>query len=367
MSDDSGADNVGNGSSDAAGEEARASRWRAWFQRRAPQINGRLDGAERSFLGLLRVVALVTAGLLVVASIVLLILGFGLQIQDPDSVQADQVDVTSADVVPPPAPQAAPQNRQAAQQPRWARDLSPEFRRQYYQLYRSAFAPSYRPNEQPLEERAFFEQMFPDEVLNEIEMADDSRLRPPESDETAARQGGDERLLLLSLRRAVEGAAAQESVRRELQAYKTAQRIQVCRNEERMRSRSVEYWDYSARNCPFWYDPPYGCMSRRQVSEPYQERVCRMQFPEDLANPQQVMRGLQNRYFAALNDKIAASLRDAELQRQRIFERNESGKDWVWKSVLAFVAFLGLMFLYLLVALERHHRAISRRLAPSDE
>ncbi|MFN3726284.1 MAG: hypothetical protein ACK4SZ_08265 [Allosphingosinicella sp.] len=367
MNDVGGADNVGDGGFDASSEQSRASRWRAWFERRAPQINRRLDGAERSFLGLLRAVALVTAGLLIVASIVLLALGFGLQIQDPDSVQVNPVEVTPVDVVPPPAPQAAPANRQAAQQPHWARVLSPEFRRQYYQLYRSAFAPSYRPNERPLEQQAFFEQMFPDEVLDEIEMVDDSRLQLSQGGEEAGRQGGNERLLLVSLRSAVEGAAGQEGVRRELKAYKDAQRIQVCRNEERTRSRAVEYWDYSARNCPYWYEPPYGCMSRRQVSEPYEERVCRMQFPEDLANPMQVMRGLQNRYFAALDGKIAGSLREAELQRQRILERNQSGKDWVWKAVLAFVAFLGLMFLYLLVALERHHRAISRRLASSDE
>jgi hypothetical protein len=91
-----------------------------------------------------------------------------------------------------------------------------------------------------------------------------------------------------------------------------------------------------------------------------------MQFPDQLANPAQVMRDLQSRYFLAANDKIAISERDAELQRREIADRNAFGSNAVWYAILAFGSFLSVMFLYLLVALERHHRALSRRLAPPE-
>jgi hypothetical protein len=363
---------------DEAVDGARDDDWRepvedlpraSWWKRlrtRGARLDGRLDGVERPFLALLRATALVVAALLILASIILLLLGFGLQVQRPDSVSAEPVSIEAADLAAPAAPQASPAPAGGAQLERWARVLPAEFRTAYYQLYRQAFVPSYRATEKPLEQAPFFQELFPDDVLDTIESFNDERLAAASAGDGAADRQSQMRPVLASLLSAVQGAAGQEAVRRELLAYKAAQRVQVCRNVQRTRTRSVERWDSLSTNCPYWFEPPYGCMGRQELREPYQERVCSMQFPDQLANPAQVMRDLQSRYFLAANDKIAISERDAELQRREIADRNAFGSNAVWYAILAFGSFLSVMFLYLLVALERHHRALSRRLAPPE-
>lgn len=345
-------------------DQTRRSRWLSSFRHRRSQAGRRLDSVERSFLSVLRGAALGAAAVLVLGSVIMLVLGFGLQIQSPDSVKAEQIEVTAQDLAPVQTSPSRPEARPEAQEPRWARVLPADFRRRYYQLYRTAFAPSYRRNEKPLEERPFFEQLFPDQVLDQIEFTDASLLKANQAEGEGEEQSGS-RTVLGELVAAVESAAGQPSIRRELQGYQAARQVEVCRDVQRTRTRWVERWDYSATNCPYWFEPPYGCMGRRQVSEPYQARTCSMQFPENVPNPAQVLRSLQDRFFYALNDKVAGSMRDAELRRQQIVERNAFGRDTVWKAVLAFAAFLSLMFLYLLVALERHHRAIRAKLAPA--
>jgi hypothetical protein len=356
------ADGVPNDDWREPAEEVQRVSWWKRLRARGARLDRRLDGVERPFLALLRATALVVAALLVLASIVLLLLGFGLQVQRPDSVIAEPVSIAASDLASPAAPQAPPVPASGPQLERWARVLPTEFRTAYYQLYRQQFVPSYRATEKPLEQAPFFRELFPDDVLDTIESFNDERLAAATAGEKGPDRQSEVRPVLASLLSAMQGAAGQEAVRRELQAYKAAQRVQVCRNVQRTRTRSVERWDPMATNCPYWFEPPYGCMGRQQLQEPFQERVCSMQFPDQLANPAQVMRELQARYFLAANEKIATSERDAELQRREIADRNAFGTNAVWYAALAFGSFLSVMFLYLLVALERHHRAMSRRL-----
>jgi hypothetical protein len=343
-------------------EEGRPSflaRWRAWRGGQAPLIAERLDRTERSFLGVLRSSALFGAAALILCAIGFLLLGLALQLSDPDSVETEQVQVNGTDLAAPPATPMAEQSRPRREQPRWERVLPAEFRSQYFALYRSAFAPSYRKNEKALDPPQFFETMFPGEALDQVEYFDDAKLATPEGGATEGM-----RPILSSLLSTMKEAATQGAVRKELQAYRDAQKVEICRSVTRTRSRWVDGWDSSATHCAFWYEPPYGCMSRRQVSEPYQARECSMQFPDQLADPARVMSDLQSRYFTALNDKVAGAQRSAELRRIEIVGQNQSGRDAVWQAVLAFAAFLALMFLYLMVALERHHRTIARNFAP---
>jgi hypothetical protein len=341
-------------------EEKRSlrGRWRAWRGVRAPLIAAKLDETERSFLGILRSSALFAAAALILIAIATLLFGLALQVSSPDSVETERVQVNGSDLAAPPATPAPEQDRPRREEPRWARVLPAEFRNQYFALYRSAFAPAHRQNEKALEAAPFFELMFPAEALDQVEYFDDAKLAAADGDQAAAM-----RPILASLLSTVKEAAAQEGVRKELQAYRAAQKVEICRSVTRTRTRWVERWDESATNCPYWYEPPYGCMGRRQVSDPYQARECSMQFPDQLADPARVMRDLQSRYFTALNDKVAAAQRSAELRRMEIVAQNQSGRDAVWQAVVAFAAFLGLMFLYLMVALERHHRTIARNLA----
>lgn len=333
-------------------------RWRGFAAARGPMLAGKLDQTERSFLGALRFVALLAAGVLILVSVGLLVLGFIMQWESADAVETERVAVTGAELAPPQAPAPSPAAQPQREAPRWSRILPEAFRNRYYGLYRSAFAPSYRQGEKPLEAPQFFELMFPDDALDLIEFFDDGRIALAER----AGEGGT-RPLLESLLAALQEASATDAVRGELQGYKSAQRVEVCRSVQRTRTRSIEQWDYGAQSCPYWFEPPYGCMGRRQVSEPYQARECSMQFPDQLADPARLMRDLQGRYFGALDAKIAASQRDAETRRMEIISRNARGKGAVWDAVFLFGAFLTLMFLYLLVALERHHRTMARAMA----
>lgn len=313
--------------------------------------------AEQSYLSLLRQTSLLAATLLLFGAILLFVGGLVLQFGNPDGIRPEEVSVATSDVVS--VPESGP-TRTAAKPtdtaPRWNRVLPAAFRERYYSLFRSSFAPYYRRADKAPDRNAFFAALFPDDRLNYIEAFDDARLAD-------ADQSTDSRPLLTSLQTIVAAAAAHPTSIRELKAYQAAKRVQVCDTVRRTRTRYETYWNSLATSCPYWYESPYGCSDTRAVSQPYTERVCRMEFPGEIANPHNVMLRLQDRYFAALDRKIQSADAMVDERRQAMMLRKANGSMAIETAVKAFLAFLGLMFIYILVAIERHHRVFTRMLA----
>lgn len=338
-------------------EPGRFERLRAWGGRVGRGVSDWFGKAEQSYLSLLRQTSLVAATLLIFGAILLFAGGLILQFGNPDGIRPQQVTVAVSDVVTALEPDAAPTTQEPADTaPRWSRVLPVAFRERYYSVFRSSFAPYYRQADKMPDRNAFFASLFPDDRLNYIEAFDDSRLADPG-------QATGSRPLLTGLQTIMTAAAVAPASIRELKAYQAAKRVQVCDTVRRTRTRYETYWNSSATNCPYWYEAPYGCSDTRAVSQPYTERVCRMEFPGELASPQHVMLRLQDRYFATLDRKLQAADATVDERRQAMMIRKANGSLAIGTAAKAFLAFLGLMFIYILVAIERHHRLVSRMLA----
>lgn len=338
-------------------EPGRLERLRARAREAGNRVARWFDKAERSYLSLVRQTSLIAATLLIFGASLLFIGGLALKIGNPDGIQPAQVSVGVADVVTTPenAPNR-PASRPADNTPRWSRVLPAAFRERYHQIFRSSFAPYYRQADKQPDRKAFFETIFPTARLDYVEAFNDARL-------TGAAESAASRPLLVNLETVIAAAATDPGTIRELKAYQAAKRVQVCETVRRTRTRYESYWNSSATNCAYWYEYPYGCSDVRSVSQPYTERVCRMEFPGQIANPQNVMLRLQDQYFAALDRKLQSADAEADGRRTEMMQRKASGGVAIETGIKAFLAFLGLMFIYLLVALERHQRVISRMIA----
>lgn len=347
---------------DSSFEEPEPSRWgrfrargRSWGRSAAEWFNK----AEHSYLAFLRQTSLVAATLLIFGAALLFIAGVALQFGNPAGIQPEQVSVSTGDVISAPAPAPAKPAAEAADTPpRWSRVLPADFRERYFRTFQSNFAPYYRQGDKRPDRKTFFETMFPDPILDYVEGFDDARLAG-----SADAQEQDLRPLLANLQAIVAAAAADSGTKRELQGYRSAKKVQVCETVRRERVRYESYWNSLSTSCPYWYETPYGCSDTRAIREPYTERVCRMEFPDEVANPQNVMLRLQERYFGALDRKLQSAEAEADERRAQLMERKANGRAAISTSVKIFLGFLALMFVYILIALERHHRVISRTLA----
>jgi len=163
---------------------------------------------------------------------------------------------------------------------------------------------------------------------------------------------------MLDALRLVKSAATMDEFRKRLAAFRTAKKVNVCNDEVRTRSRSIESWDVYATYCPNWYVSPVGFASTRTVDEPYMAKVCEMKYPDDLVAPSQQLANAVQRYGDIAGAKLAKANNDAEESTARNYARKAQGQENWSLSFKLFLGFMAVMFLYLFVAMERHHRSL---------
>lgn len=323
--------------------------------------------AEHGYLSLLRRTALVAATLLLFGAIFYFLAGTYMRTGDPMNLSPELVTVSGPDlvVVAPPDPEEDGEGGAEArdQIPRYRLVLPEAFRDRYWRLYEQRFAPNYREGESGLERTAFFERMFPDDVLDQIQGFDETLLAVPQLPEETGSTGN---TLLDLLALSVDQASRTEEIEQQLSAYQSAQRVRICRTVQRTRTRYVEGWDYYSTSCPNWYEN-YGCATRRAVREPYSEQVCNMQFPDDIADPAEKMSELQQRFFQTVDMRIDDARDETRRLRSDMFRDKARGEDAQWNALYIFGVFLALMFLYTIVAIERHQRKLTNLLTDRDE
>ena len=180
--------------------------------------------------------------------------------------------------------------------------VSDALRNKTLQTYRVAFASFERTGENASADQ-IIATVWPKDRLAALEAAAASTLVTG-PDGKPVSSGAQLALLAVET---VGGAAATPGFKTALQNYRTAKKVRVCEFETRTRRRTISTWDEYSTSCSAWYIRPYGCPATETVSEPYSERVCKMQFPEDLESPAEAMANAVGRYltFAAVRTEQA--------------------------------------------------------------
>jgi hypothetical protein len=140
-----------------------------------------------------------------------------------------------------------------------------------------------------------------------------------------------------------------------LSQYQTAQKTaQQCTTQ----TRSVRGWDSTSTACANWYSPPVGCAVMRE--EPYQQ--CYPAYPDGITSPLAAFIQLDHGFREVWAQRTTHNQAIADAAKAgREAEKARSGAVAL-KALYIGAAFLVAMFLFLVVAIERH----LRRLALAD-
>jgi len=300
---------------------------------------------ETRFLGLLRITALALASLILLVST--LALGWGL-IQQIGRTQVEPEKVSlSAEDLAPAKPQAAAS--QAEAKPARA-TLPPTIRKRTLAIYRTAFKP-YERSGTKMTDDALVDYIWSQDQLHAFAELSGEGLH--KQDGTALNTTENLMGNALDL---IEAAAKTSAFIKPLAAYHNAKMVNVCTDQVVNESRMVTGWDSYSSSCPNWFTPPVGCSTTRMVDEPVVHKQCNMQFPTNLTAPEQQYAEAVQGYADTAKARLEGAANTAREKTESNAQRKAEGLDIIGTSGKLFLGFLALMFLYLFVAMERHHR-----------
>lgn len=228
-----------------------------------------------------------------------------------------------------------------------------DFVDRYYELFRVRFEP-FRQSEDKRLTRDEFDDNF---------IKTEQRLEQVAAGDLNFAKDRDDMRELLSV---MTAAAVIPTTRSRLENYRTAKKVPVQRKVQRTRTEYRRGWDSYATNCSGWYYSPVGCPARRAVQVPYTETVTSMEFPSGTQSHTALFRAFQDRYFELLTGRRDENASRAESERQSILAGKVEGSGALMTALQIFCAFLALMFFFLLIAIERHQRQMSDRMAPEQ-
>jgi hypothetical protein len=320
--------------------------------------------AENSYLAILRYAALAGATIFVIIAMMLLLWGslmqFGSTTSAPEPVTITGADLASAIAVTKVTSSADSEVKLS--EPDWRQAFPAAFQTAYFNLYRKQFEPHIRQGDVKFAKTQFLDAVFPKEFLKEYGALTSINVDPESIPDGLNQRIGTNDQHDLAFFNAMTAAGRNSAVERELGTYKSAKKTEVCRNVIENRKRAVDGWDSFSTSCGLWYEYPYGCPATRQVSEAVTKRQCSMQFPENIQNPIGIMKELQSQFVMQLTAKETQSIEAARARSDKAVFRKAQGLDAIGKAGWAFIGFLAIMFLYLAIALERHHRLLVAKL-----
>lgn len=304
----------------------------------------RANVTEARFLALLRYSALAGAAIALVVSGVLLGLGAVRQV-GPTEVEPEKISIAVSDVVP-----LKLRQEQAAEPKALKITIPKSIRDKTAAIYKRDFAKFQRPDTKISSEQVVG-LVWTEERINQFNDLISGGL----VDRDGKQISGREALMDNALKTVTEAVKSKDYVD-QLVAYRDAKKVNVCTTETRMRERVVEAWDRYATWCEGWYISPTGCATTRVVSEPYEERVCEMKFPDDLDAPAELFAVSIERYAEVAEMDLQSAQIDAEEKTAENHARKIKGQENIGMSGQLFMGFLAVMFLYLFIAMERHNR-----------
>lgn len=315
--------------------------------RLAGSVAKRASIAETRFLSLLRYSALFTAALVLLGSLVFLGIGSFKQV-GPTKVDAESVSITADEVTPPKV--SAPTKVKPVTVKKLG--ISQNIRQQTLATFKTQFK-SYQRADAKITEQQVVDFVWSEDRIEQFDNL--AGLLVSRDGEVLA----DRESVMQDAIRTVKTANQTENFKSQLTAYRNAKKTNVCTEQTRTRSRTVDSWDSSASYCEEWYLSPIGCASKRTINEPYTEKVCSMKFPDNLEAPEQQFANAVQRYADGAVTKLEGAQNDAEAKTADNNARKAQGWLDILTSGKMFLGFLFVMFLYLFVAVERHHRMLA--------
>lgn len=309
---------------------------------------------ERFYLAALRVVLLLAATALLVWAAVLLLTWAVQSSRSAEGVRIEPVALIATDIVPPAADAGAKDTSLDGQAPDANRSPPAEaqafyssFARDYFQLYRSKFAPFARKGE-PALTKAAFDKRFVGQGDRLKAIADGSV--DFKADQT----------MLVELGRTLRQAADLPDVRRRLGAAQTARKTAKSRRVERTRTRYEERFNAYSTNCDNYYIEPFGCTERVPVTQRYNATETAQSYPDGTESQEMLFAALHDRFFRLRDERLAEARGFTEAKRAEILAKQAEATAGLGKVLKLAGAFLVLMFVFLLVAMERHQRGLRR-------
>lgn len=313
--------------------------------RRGVRAREILNKLERTYLATIRAIALAAATFLVLYAIWLAASGFYKTSRDVSSVKEDPAvvspeEVTEIDLRQVTKAAAQPTSDSFAAEKRYYAD----FAKRYYTLFKARFESFKRPDDQALDQKAFDQR-----YLRTSERVEAIK----EGTGNFAQDSADLESLLTTLATA---AANQKTIER-LQAYKAAKKTAVTRTESGTREETY---------CSYYGVYIDECISYATRTVPYKRTIQEMKLPAGIVSHADLFSAYQDRYLSRLAEKREASASAAQRERDEIIADNSNGQARLWSALSVVGGFVVLMFLFLLIALERHQRKIASSVA-SDE
>ncbi len=334
--------------------ELKTSAMKERFRAFGVKFADRANVTEARFLSLLRYSALAGAAIALIVSGVFLGLGLVRQV-GPTEVEPDKVSIAAEDVVP------LKVREKMAAEPKAVKVTVPKsIRDKTAAIYKRDFAKYERPDTKISAEQVV-DLIWTEERIAQFNDLISAGL----VDRNGEQINGREKLMAHALE-TVGAAVKSKDYLSQLVAYRDAKKVNVCNTETRIRERVVEAWDRYATWCDGWYISPTGCATTRVVSEPYEERVCEMKFPDDLYAPAELFAFSIERYAAVAEMDLQSAQISAEEKTAENHSRKIKGRENIGLSGQLFLGFLAVMFLYLFIAMERHNRNLRALMAKQD-
>ncbi len=313
------------------------------------RVGSALDRAETLYLRILRAVVLIVATGLVGFAIWLSATSLWRLSKSPSSVHEKVATVSPADLVTEPKDDQLASDGKGgdAKNSKEQVDFYNGLLNRYYAVYRTKFERYAHADDKKLSREEF----------DDLTLSTTQRL-------AVIRDGkldfGQDRDDLNALVRAMDDAAVEPSSLTKLQKYRVAQKVKVTKQVQRLRTQIHKGWNSYATNCPDWYETPMGCAATRVVEVPYTETVTSMEYPKDVRSPTELFKGYQDRFFKLLAERRQANVAEADSKRSDIVAGQAKGRFGLMTALELAGGFLVLMFFFLLIAIERHQRHLSR-------
>lgn len=321
----------------------------SYYDGEAPHRGARareiLNKLERVYLSAIRAIALVAATLLVIYAMWLAASGLYKTSRDVGSVKEQPAvvspeEVADIDLREVTKAAAKPTGDPLESQKRYYAD----FTKRYYALFKAKFEPFKKADDQPLDQKAFDQRYL--HTGDRIEAI-------KEGTANFVQDSAD----LDSLLKTMTAVASNQKTVDRLQAYRSARKVPVTRTESGTRSE---------RYC-FYYSDYFGqCAVYDTRSVPYTRQIQELKLPVGIVSHVDLFGAYQDAYLSKLDEKRLANAAEAERERNDIMADNANGQARLWTALTVVGGFLVLMFLFLLIALERHQRKIAASV-PSGE
>ncbi|MGN8000702.1 hypothetical protein [Sphingomonas sp. 22176] len=297
-----------------------------------------VDRLENVYLAALRAGALLIATLLLGYAAWLGLSGLYKASRDVKSVKEAVASVSAEDVANVDLKAQQAKANQAADPMRQQRTFYQGFAKRYLALYRGKFEPFQQPDDAKLTDQDF----------TSLFLDSDARLSAIErGDLDFVKDKGD----LEALLKAVTGAADLKITKDRLQAYRRAKKVQVARTVTEMKTeRYCSYYGYYIDSCISW--------ATREV--PVSRTVTETRLPDGVIYPADLFRAYHQKFIDTLVERRETNANLAQKARADIQQDNVNGSERLWTAVRIVGAFVVLMFLFLLIAMERHQRRIAR-------